>query len=62
MKQWLVYIGILLVTAAVTYAGDDSAIRIAVLAEDVSPESRALTDLLTADLFQVKYVLKTFGD
>lgn len=48
MKQRIVYIIILLTTAA--YAGDDTSIRLAVLAEDVSSESRALADLLTADL------------
>lgn len=48
MKRWIVYIIILL--AAAIYAGNDTSIRLAVLAEDVSLESRALSDLLTTDL------------
>lgn len=48
-KRWIVG-GMILLAAASIYAGDNTSIRLAVLAEDVSSESRALADLLTADL------------
>lgn len=49
MKQLIVYIVIMLAIATIASANDTS-VRLVVIAEDVSAESRALADLLTADL------------
>ncbi|MDD4102921.1 MAG: hypothetical protein PHU80_09885 [Kiritimatiellae bacterium] len=50
MKQWIVGSIILLAVMIAACAGDNTSIRLAVLAEDVSSESRTLADLLTVDL------------